>query len=97
MSRPAPKFAVGEEVLVLSRTENPGEWVECVIVDFEYKSQDHYDKLGKKWPAGWLYWMDNRADYRFSVECNMRKKPRPADQSFDQIMQGLKRPQGVEA
>jgi len=98
MSRPAPKFAVGDEVIVLA---SHGHFNAVITRVGWYNNPELFS--GETPGAGWGYWVEpDRPPLGHSwPEWCLQKKPRPdhiaADQSFDQLMQGLKRPQGVEA
>src|SRR5689334_3484656 len=97
MSRPAPKFAVGEGVILLNESGVKGEGI---IVDRFWINNRSVKERTTPY-SGWCYEVSGFHSSGYGcVEYVLRKKPRPdhipADQSFDQIMQGLKRPQGVE-
>ena len=88
MSRPAPNFAVGDEVVVIKNG----------IVLREGRIDD------MKWLDGFPFVQGTYTGWAFliagwgCIECYVHRKRQDhiaADQSFDQLLQGLKRPQGV--
>ena len=88
MSRPAPEFAVGEAVIVVA-ADNSFRFEAIVLSIYQnFFGQIIYRVTNDPLPPhpGW-------------DESTLRKKPRfdhiAATESFDQLLQGLKRPQGV--
>jgi len=96
MSRPVPKFAVGEEVIVLEGRSNPNfGWThggEGIIAEVAYLDF---------WQAWGYHITGYNAPGCFCVEKWLRKKPRPdytpADEEFTDWMRGITRKAGVEA
>lgn len=90
MTRAAPKFAVGDEVVVIESgiVLREGRIDDMKWLDDFFFVQGPY--------TGWGYLIAGRGSIERLVH---RKRPdhAAADQSFDQLMQGLKRLQGVEA
>jgi hypothetical protein len=90
MSRPAPKFAVGQEVLVHSGNVVVGQGI---VSCFEWRD---LVLLFSGPYSGFVYTVSGFSppDTGCAEFCLLPKPPL-SDQSFDQLLQGLKRPQGV--
>lgn len=86
MSRPEPKFHVGEEVLVLSEFDKPGVWESDVITHIQYFTNVLIQQTMKPAPSGMYY---KFTDGAWAEESRLCKKHKPSDQSFDQLMQSL--------
>jgi len=87
---PAPKFAVGEVVMVRSEAFPEQNCDNATVIR----------SLNKRWTCSdsgdqiytWSYWTDKDYNYRPWRESALRKRPDPSTQSFDEIMQELKTP-----
>ena len=83
----SPKFQVGDEVIFLSVKVSPGEWLDSVIEEVRFSATGFKHKSGGISPPGYLYYLRG---YSCAIEKNIRKKHKPSDQSFDQIIQSIK-------
>jgi hypothetical protein len=101
MSRPAPKFSVGEKVFVINANDSTVR-CEATIIDIREDAgrMAHYSdrSMPPTLYSGFSYELDRLVPgthFHWVVEYALRKMPPPATESFDQLMRGLKRPQGV--
>lgn len=95
----APLFSVNEEVIVVS--DHFGRF-ESRIIRARYEMRAGFDCVtGAKMPPEFDYWLDPSTSKGFPgkpwPESRLRKKPHPSSQSFDEIMQSIKRPVRVPA
>lgn len=96
-----PLFSIGETVIRQAPSTNylegNGEYVVCGITD----AQDAKNLYSANWGASGFYYeldgfsvmLDNGLVSNHSHESFLKKKHKPSDQSFDQIMSSLKQPQ----
>lgn len=94
-----PLFSIGETVIrqAINYPEGNGEYVVCGIIGAKeaqslylanWGTDGFYYELG-----GFSVTLDNGCVSNHSYEPFLKKKHKPSDQSFDQIMSSLKQPQ----
>lgn len=96
--RPAPKFQVGEEVVIVgSRGEH--FFGEAVVQAIDWGEGTTEPNFYTNWYEGWVYVVspNPRDNGKPWTERALRKKHLPSTQSFAELLQSIQQPNKVKA